>query len=466
MHIRYALAVLALSAALPAFAETTRFCLTGEFDLGARYQGTHSRAGEMYPMTWCVITDDESERVQFSASGKSNPDMEGGWTVAYLSNGLVRIVNRDDPPDIEFRNTNSVDEARGTRRLDPRRLVEEYHSNPSRFTHIEVEFQGQNLASVETQTDLPLRGRVAVVWQWDWTNPDTPGAQLSVDGDLMFRATGQWEVLSKNEAAETWSATPGADPIDVPGDNWPSSVNMQLQELDDGVHLVTGVRSGFQHIVVETSDGLVIGDAPAGWVELHQIPPTDLVPGLGISGLSEQFIDFLKAEFEGQEIAAVGLTHFHDDHAGGARAFAAEGARIYAPAASVSFLEGAFNDDQMPKDRLSRQSMSVDVIPVSNDAITQIGNDQVRLVPIGSNPHVDAMLGVWAVGKGYFFVSDIHVPRSDADEPSSGRAETECWFARKAVAMLPNDVQIVNSHSGTITPVSRFQNYIESDICQ
>lgn len=460
------LSVLALSFAPTVQAATTRFCLEGEFDLGARYQGTHSRAGEFYPTTWCVVTEDGTERVLFSATGQSNPDLDGSWTVAYFPPDRVRIVNRDNPPDIEFHDTDNAAEARSVRRLDPHRLASEYLEHRERFSDMKIAMDVGTLRRVETTADLPLRGRVPVVWQWDWTDLEAPEAKLLIDGALMFRATGRWEVLSDAESEAIFAPTPGADPVQVPGENWPARVAMELVNLSDGVHLVRGVRTGFRHMVVETSEGLVVGDAPAGWVELHQIPPADLVPRLGISGLSERLIDFLKSEFEGRTIAGVALTHFHDDHAGGARAFASEGTKVYAPAASESFLETALNRPEMPADRLAALVSSIDVIPVADDKTIGTGESRARLVSLGANPHVDAMLGLWAVDGDYFFVSDIHVPHSEAESPDVARAQTECWFAREAVARLPDTVRIVNSHSGTATPVSRLRAYLESDVCQ
>ena len=83
-------------------------------------------------------------------------------------------------------------------------------------------------------------------------------------------------------------------------------------------------------------------DAPAGWLEIQQIPPADLVPGFGVSGLSELFVDFLKRQFPDTPISAVLLTHIHDDHAGGARAFAAAaGADVYAPAGDANLVKSA-----------------------------------------------------------------------------------------------------------------------------
>ena len=58
------------------------------------------------------------------------------------------------------------------------------------------------------------------------------------------------------------------------------------------------------------------------------------------------------------------------------------------------------------------------------------------------------------------------VPYSDADEPRAERAQTECWFARWAVEHLPNEVQVVNSHSNVVTPVARLASYLESDLCK
>lgn len=441
----------------------TEFCLDGELDLGARYQGSKPRSGEFYPTTWCVITEDDTHRVLFSGIGKSNPDMDGAWTVAYLPPDTVRIVNRESPPDIEFQGTDNLKEALRVRRVDPRRLIKEFQSTPKALDGVQVEIRADRLVSVTTSAALPLRGQVPVDWHWDWTNAAKPVLRLMLDDELLFKATGRWRDVSDDEAAALWEVTPGAKPVKVPGDRWPAQISMKVINLTDDVYLISGVRTGFQHLVVDTDDGLVVADAPAGWVEFHHIPPSDLVPGLGVSGLSEKFIDFLRDEFPNRPVAAVALTHFHDDHAGGARAFAAAGANIYTSKQIAGFIETALNRPSMPKDQLT--TGHVKVSPVIDSVIIGSKPNRVKLVSIGAGPHVYAMLGVWALDKDYFFVSDVHVPHSDANTPREERAATECWFASWAVKNLPLKVRVVNSHSAPVTPVSRLAMYLKSDLC-
>lgn len=444
--------------------ETTEFCLDGEFNIGARLQGTFPDIDEFVPTRWCVMTDDISMRTLFTATGKANPDMDDDWSVAFLPPDLVRIVNADDPPDIEFHGADSLDDAARVRRLDPRRLAEERPDESLGETKLRM--RDGRVHELKSVADLPLRGRVPVRWIWNWDDTDAPHLRLEVDGRLFFRATGTWRVVEEAEAERRWRSTPGVEPVQVPGDRWPSRVSMRRIDVVDDVHLVRGVRSGFQHLVVNTASGLVIADAPAGWVEFHHIPPADLVPGLGISGLSERLVDFLATEFPGKPIRAVILTHAHDDHAGGARAFAAAGAKIYAPAESAEFLETALNRNTMPNDRLAASGGGVAVIPVEGTVRLDDAANPVSIVSVGAGPHASAVLGVHAESAGFLFVSDIHVPRSDADEPSEERAGTECWFAGWADKNLPAETIVLNSHSPQQTPVSRLAKYLESAQCR
>lgn len=447
-----------LLAASGAGAQTTQFCIEGEFNLGLRMQ--HHHLGDAWePTNWCVTTDQSSHRVLFSMTGKSNPDVVGDWSVAYFPPDVVRIVNRNDPPDIEFQGTDNAEEARSVRRLDPRRLAEMEAVNPSPDLRIGWESGLPRLVAM--QATLPLQGEIKVTWSWNWGDPQKPRLVVSTAPKMatLFRGTGRWRILSAEEAVDVWGVTPGADKVEVPGDRWPSRVATELLKLTDDVYLVQGVRSGFQHLVVATADGLVVADAPANWLEIHQLPPANMVADLPIDGISQNLINFLQGQFEDQKLLAVALTHFHDDHAGGAPAFAAAGAQVYAPRHTAKALEHAFAERD-------GAAVTLDIIGVGPAGLTlgQPGNE-VRLVPLGNNPHVYEMLGVWAVDRGYFFVSDIHVPGDESAPPPAARAQSECWFARWATANLPSDVKVVNSHSPVVTTVATLAEYPLSETC-
>lgn len=443
------------------------FCLTGNMDLGARYQGLLPESGERYETSWCVVTENGPGRVFFRGQGYSNPDTTGSFSVVYLAPDTLRIISRVPGPDIEFHPADIASEALRIRRLDPARLIQDWRANRDALDGAHIETLGpagsEKLKSLEARIALPLRGDVSARWDWDWADARQPAVTLTVDGVSMFKGSGTWRSVSSGEANAYWQAS--ADKVSVPGDNWPAKVDMTLSKLAENIYLVQGVRTGFQHMVVDTVDGLVIADAPAGWVEFHQVPPADLVPGLGISGLAEQLVDFLSEELPGRPVLATAITHAHDDHAGGARAFAAAGGAIYTTRESGVFLANALNRPSMPDDRLSRLRQPAAVSPVETSTdIGDIGN-RVRLVNMGRTPHVDSMLGIWAIDRGYFFVSDIHVPADDGPVPRDDRAASECWFADWAVRHLPAETLIVNSHSTPVTPVSRLQKYLEHPLC-
>ncbi len=457
-------------------------CLAGEFDLGVRLQGLQPAAGEPTATTWCVVTEDRTDRVHFRGSGNSNPDMTGTFVLTYLPPDLVRIVNADAPPDVDFAGAAIGVEAARYRRIDPRRLLEELSEHPEwvasasedawqtvrypgNAVDVRIRVEEDRLVELHTRVDLPLRGTVPVSWSWDWATAEKPDLVVSLDGEPVFRATATWRSLTEAEAEPLWEPTGGQEPVQAPGDAWPARVDMQLERLDEDVYLVRGVRTGFHHLVIDTAAGLVIGDAPAGWVEMQQIPPADMVPGLGISGLSEQLIEFLEEQLPGRPIRAVALTHAHDDHAGGARAFAAADAEVYAPADVSEFLSAALNDPDMPPDRMSAAEGTLNVLPVIDRVELPDGSGEVVLISIGPGPHVSASLGLWSVNQGYFFQSDLHVPNSESDAPRTERAVTECWFAEWAVEHLPPETIVLSSHGLIRSPVSRLARYLESAEC-
>lgn len=119
----------------------------------------------------------------------------------------------------------------------------------------------------------------------------------------------------------------------------------------------------------------------------------------------------------------------------------------------------------MPVDRLHELDREVQITPVGAALTLSDRSRTVTLLPMGSSPHVSASLGILAIEQRVFFQSDLHVPRDESDRPRADRATTECWFAGWAIANLPPETVVVNTHSHVQTPVSRLAKYLQSDVC-
>ena len=93
-------------------------------------------------------------------------------------------------------------------------------------------------------------------------------------------------------------------------------------------------------------------------------------------------------------------------------------------------------------------------------------NNAVELMLLPRGPHVSSTLGIWARDASVFYQSDLHVPNSDPETSRDDRAVTECWFAEWAVANLPLQTIVLNSHTRPRTPVSRLAKYLDSETCR
>ncbi len=480
LFIAFALFVPASLKAEPAL-KVEQYCLNGEFNIGARYQGQNINADEFHPTLWCITYDNQTKKVEFKISGHFNSDMGGENIIKYIPPSTVELLAQNGNVNAVFQGALIGDDARTHRRIDPNFLLHEINSNPSwivsetingntkeykvRYPNsgfiTEVSVINNKLKLLKTWADLPLRGRVPISWHWDWSNPNEL-VTIHVEDDVLFKATASRR-SGLNPAS--WLKTPSETTPVIPGKAWPARQAMSLTEIGSNTFLVSNVRTGFHHLVVNTDKGLIIADAPSGWVEIQQIPPKDMAPGLGVSGLSEMLIDFLLQQWPNKPIHAVVLTHFHDDHAGGARAFSAHGAKIYSHFKHQQFLQDGLNSNAMPTDQLSMKGTHAIISPIKIK--TELGTTpEVILHSLSNNPHTDGALALEVPSINILFVSDIHVPSNDKPEPNPNKVATDCWFAKWATQNLTESTMVHNSHNNTVSPTWRLGKYLATEECR
>jgi len=186
--------------------------------------------------------------------------------------------------------------------------------------------------------------------------------------------------------------------------------NVQLTEVGKGVYHVTG---GTHHsLVVEMKDHLVVVDAP-----LYE-------------ERSLAVIAALESRFPGKPVRTVVSTHFHNDHSGGLRAYAAVGATIVAGKASEQFVQKIL---QAPHtyvlDSLQKEQKPgvVEAIEQEKKIITD-GERTVEVYPV-TNAHAEGMLVAYVSHAKLLFVADLFSPGAPRQPPGLPRELLESLTA-------------------------------------
>jgi glyoxylase-like metal-dependent hydrolase (beta-lactamase superfamily II) len=166
--------------------------------------------------------------------------------------------------------------------------------------------------------------------------------------------------------------------------------SLSLRELAPGVqHQVGGTHNS---LIVEMRDHLIVFDAPV----------TD--------GQSNWTINAAKAKYPGKPIRYVVLTHHHMDHAGGIRAYAAQGATlVVGNGAGDHFRKVLAAPFTRNPDLASRDLSKTPIIEVADKHVLSDGQREVSAY-ITENPHAAAYLIGYVADARLAFVTDIWSP--------------------------------------------------------
>lgn len=177
----------------------------------------------------------------------------------------------------------------------------------------------------------------------------------------------------------------------------------EATEVAKGVYIF--LTGGLNPMFVEFKDFVLAIEAPAQHPTLERVPADAQA---GSDQVSERFIQKIKEKIPDKPIRYLAVTHFHSDHAGGARAFWAEGATVLTTPGNKNYFEqlAAAKYTVIP-DRFSRQPGPAKIETFDRKRIITDGERSVELISTGASPHSTENVVVYLPQEKILFQGDL-----------------------------------------------------------
>jgi glyoxylase-like metal-dependent hydrolase (beta-lactamase superfamily II) len=167
---------------------------------------------------------------------------------------------------------------------------------------------------------------------------------------------------------------------------------VNFTEMAPGVYHVTG--STHNSLVIEMNDYIVVVESP-----LYE-------------ERSKAIIHEINSRWPDKPIRYVISTHAHDDHIGGLRTYAAEGAIIVTSNVSKGVVEAILNSSHTIRpDELQLNKRKVDIVTVAENKNISDSNRSIEILPV-KNFHSNDMLVVYLPKERILLDSDLYSPGS------------------------------------------------------
>jgi len=310
------------------------------------------------------------------------------------------------------------------------------------------------LSKCEYVMDFPALGDVRVEYAYSSYRQDQnlgwipAGQTIKVAGEILREMT-TVEMAANTPQAENIFQLPEFNlpqaeqifqrPASLKGDDLAAE---KIIEAAKGVYVIA--ISSFTVMFVEFNDFILAVETPAAAPSLDGIPADNQS---GSTALSENFIQKIKETIPHKPSKYLAVTHYHSDHAGGARAFMAEGATILTTAGNKKFFEQmtAANYTVIP-DRLSRTPCQGSIETFDQKRVITQGERTVELIDVGPNPHTEENVVVYLPKEKILFQGDLFYFDVGDAFPRKDRATILPFFAKwlKKSALAPERIYSVH----------------------
>lgn len=194
-----------------------------------------------------------------------------------------------------------------------------------------------------------------------------------------------------------------------------------FDQVGPGVYLASGMAGGYRLLVADLGDHLAVMESPNG------------------SEQSGRAIALITKQFPGKPIRYVIPTHHHDDHAGGLRAFIANGAIVVTTRGNEAiFRRMAVAPYGIEPDEQSRLNKPIQFAFVDKRMVLEGGGTRLELIDMGPGPHADEMPIGYVPASRFVFQGDLFNTGGNASPDSWGNLTTvhfSEWLAQSGLAV-------------------------------
>lgn len=315
------------------------------------------------------------------------------------------------------------------------------------------------------QMALYVNARTSLISKYELIYPDTvtgdEASEIYFDdyrkvGDLMVPSTFRWK--QANDVVAKWTydvvfnppiadttfddRTDGFRVLAVNPGQAAQQRKVAVEKLGDGVYLVNNLGGGVYNVMaVEFANHVVVIEAPLG------------------SQVSEQAIAEIKKAIPNKSIAFVAVTHHHNDHSGGLRAFVHEGTTIVTTPGNVGYVKSLLASKQL-RDGLASSAKRPKLELVENKKrVFSDGTQTLELYDVGPNSHAREMLVAYLPKQRIVFQGDLFFSPYDGQPVGFAQESTQEFAAR--IRALGLDVDKLAGVHGKVGTMSELDEALE-----